>query len=367
MTTEELRERAKALPCLPGIYLMKDKLGGIIYVGKSKTLKKRVSSYFGNRIRESDKLKRLVTNIDYFEYQVTDTELDALLLECKLIKSIKPIYNTLLKNDKKYRFIWIDKNRELPRIEVACERENQGEYYGPYDIPYRLDIGVEAMNSYYKLPLCKTKMPKKDCLAYLMEKCMGPCEAGQDKLISYEKKLSAAAAFLEGNDFSIIPYYEEKMQNAAEKLEFEKAVQYRDYIAVLKMLSFRKEAIQFSMDNKISTAFIKVPEGGLKFYLLTGNRIIYTEKLGGYAGFFSKAQKQEMFQKILEASRFHLKKQLQPRKYLEKGEVDEVLIIYYYLKTNKDSYYESIPHMKTKELKAFIERALKFFGAEDAK
>ncbi|MDF2614276.1 MAG: Excinuclease subunit domain protein [Clostridia bacterium] len=338
MTIEELRQQAKVLPSLPGVYMMKDRLGNIIYVGKSKELKKRVKTYFGKVPKESSKIKRLVAHIDHFDYTVTDTELDALLLECRLIKKLKPIYNTLLKNDKRYRFIKINKNAELPRAEVAYEKGEEGEYFGPYDMPYLLSIGVEAINEYYQLPECKTKVPRKDCLSFRMNRCMGPCE--DDALLEYRGKIESAVSFLEGKDIAIINHYEKKMSSASDKYDFEKAANYRDYITVLKMLGFKKEAIQFSLENQKGIMLLKMPKGGIKLYLLSGTQIIYMRCFEEISLPLQKDKQRELIRHILDLARLYFQKEVESRKYLAKAEVDEALITYYYLKTKSDSYYE---------------------------
>ncbi len=361
MTTEELQQQAKLLPNLPGVYMMRDSLGNIIYVGKSKELKKRVSSYFGKRVKdERHKVKRMVAHIDRFDYEVTDTELDALLLECKMIKALKPIYNSLLKNDKRYRFIVINKNAELPRAEVAYEKGEEGEYFGPYDIPYRLMSGVEAINSYYRLPTCKKRDQRKDCLSYRMKRCIGPCEEEHHILIEYQERLEGVISFLEGKDMCILDYYREQMQIAAQTLDFEKAVQYRDYMSVLKMLGFRKEAIQFSLDNRKGIAVVKMPIGGFKLYLLAGTQVVYTKCFEEIINPLPQKQKQEILKEILEASHNCFQKYSQSRQYLEKEEVDEVMITYYYLKTKLDSYYEvfednGLGKLSEKQIEEFIE------------
>ncbi|WP_069999733.1 GIY-YIG nuclease family protein [Cellulosilyticum sp. I15G10I2] len=367
MTIDELQQKAKLLPSLPGIYMMRDSLGNIIYVGKSKALKKRVSSYFGKTIKdEKHKMKRMVASIVSFDYQETDTELDALLLECKLIKELKPIYNSLLKNDKRYRFIEINREAELPRVNVAFEKGDVGEYFGPYDIPYRLNIGVEAINSYYKLPLCKKRVQKKECLAYRMKRCIGPCQEEKAILIDYESRLQEAAHFLEGKDLEILTYYEEKMQMASERLEFEKAVQYREYIAVLKMLGYRKEAIGFSLDNRRGIALVKIPRGGFKLYLLRGTQIVYTRCFEEIAAPVQKEHKQILQKAILEAGDKYFKQRLQSKKHLEKGEVDEAMITYYYLKTKRESCYEVIEEndygkVQKRQINQFLNKAFKNF------
>ncbi len=360
MTIEELRQRAKELPDLPGIYMMKDSLGNIIYVGKSKALKKRVSSYFRNQSDERSKVKRMVSAIVSFDYEVTDTELDALLLECSLIKKLKPVYNSLLKNDKRYRYLVVRKNAVLPRIEVAYEKGEEGTYFGPYDMPYKLILGAEAINHYYKLPTCKDQIRGEDCLAYRMKRCTGPCSAEGKNLAEYENNLKAASLFLEGKGSAVLDYYNEQMSEAAQNLEFEKAAEYRNYAAVLKMLRYRKEAIQFSMDGTKGIAFVKMPRGGLKLYILEGTEIIFTKCFESKDPVLQNNKQVLSF--ILEHSGC-LSKEKKIKSALEKSEIDHAIITYYFLKTKDESFYENIKGKisgKTAErkLEKLIEKAL---------
>ncbi|MGL4344770.1 MAG: GIY-YIG nuclease family protein [Cellulosilyticaceae bacterium] len=327
MTVEALRQQAKALPLLPGVYLMKDALGNTIYVGKSKALKNRVSSYFAkSQNNKPTKVKRLIKHIDHFEVIETDTELDALLLECRLIKQFKPIYNTLLKQDKKYRYIWIDPNSPLPRMEVAYERGEEGAYFGPFDIPYLLSTGAAAINGYYGLASCKEPMAKEGCLTYRLGQCLGPC----DQVVltpEYKNKIKQAIVFLEGQDSQIIDYYQTQMYEASATLDFEKATKYRDYLNVLKRLGVRKEAIAFSLANEEHFMVAPVPKGGIKLYRLRGTRITGTLLM-------ESEDEIETAKKVLRSQGAE-EEEKGGRVALDKGEIDEAQIIYWHMSNYK--------------------------------
>lgn len=345
MTIEELRKKANALPLLPGVYLMKDELGNIIYVGKSKALKKRVRTYFGKLTGERTKIKRMVNAIVDFDYELTDTELDALILECRLIKAYKPMYNSLLKSDKKYRYIKLDANKVLQRAELAYEKGEEGLYFGPYDMPYLLAHGVKAINAYYGLPTCKEVIHKKDCLIYRLGQCSAPCE--EENKACYEAKLKQAIDFLEGRDEKILAFYEEKMREAAETFEFDKAIGYRDALSVLRLLGYRKEAIAYSLAGTPGIAFIKKPMGGVKYYILAGTQIVDTRCI-------EEAELEDLTHKPGEGLIKELKKRFekqkkevfQKRSHLEKGEIDEAMILYFYLHTKADCLYLNMEERK---------------------
>lgn len=341
MTQEDLKEAAKGLPNSPGVYLMKDALGNIIYVGKSKVLRQRVSSYFGNKNHDRHKVQRMVRAIKSFEYQVVDTELDALLLECQLIKKIRPIYNSLLKNDKKYRYIKFDLEKNLVGAEVAYEKEEIGLYFGPYDMPYQLSTAVAAINEYYGLPSCKTILYMEDCLIYRLGKCVGACE--ERNKAHYEKALQQAIAFLQGEEESILKYYEKNMLEASMALEFEAATKARDSLTVLKILGLRKDAITLSLEGTPGIALLKLPEIGYKLYLLIGTKILKTY-------IFKQFIKGEVERLLEENKEVFINSAFQRRTHIEKEEIDEALIMYYYLHTKPDVYYTQVEEQSNKAI-----------------
>ena len=167
-----LKEKIDNLPKTPGIYMMKDKYGDVIYVGKSKKLKERVKSYFVNSKNHSRKVKRMVKNIEDLDVILTDTELDALILECEMIKKIRPMYNQLLKNHENYSYIKINKNIKYPYIEVSKEIEDYSLYFGPYTMDKKLDEIVSIISREYKTRTCKIM---NKCIKYDLNKCIGPC------------------------------------------------------------------------------------------------------------------------------------------------------------------------------------------------
>ncbi|PHV72233.1 hypothetical protein CS063_01795 [Sporanaerobium hydrogeniformans] len=330
---QTLKEKAKTLPDLPGVYLMKDSEGTVIYVGKSKQLRRRVSSYFGSDKGQSSKVKKLVRHIKSIEYEVVDTELDALLRECTLIKELKPIYNRLLKEDKKYCYIVVNKEEALPRARLAYEKGKEGIYFGPYDRKQSLEEAIEAINLYYGWPTCKEVVEKEGCLSFLRGRCLGFCEqeVARQVLASH---LQDMFDFLRGKHQKVLNFYKMKMEKAANQLEFEEAAQYRNIIGSLKALNFKKEAIAYGLSRQKGLLFVPKPLGGIKVYGLLGTTILFTEHV------FRKEVTSFLREKLQQNT-------TKPRKQFTKQEIDEVYIIYSYLRNTDKCTYIS---WKEKEL-----------------
>lgn len=332
MTIEELKQKAKQLPLLPGVYLMKDKEGYIIYVGKSKHLRNRVSSYFGSLNHVQPKVKRMVAAIDTFEYELTDTELDALLLECELIKKYKPLYNRLLKNDKKYRYIHVDTENELGSIAAVYEKDDTGLYFGPYDQRSHLLVAVEALRHYFQLPSCKQGIGTQSCLAYRLKRCVGPCEpANKEK---HQNALKELVLFLEGKNEQPILFYETAMQQASDNLDFDKAINYRQNWQALRGLNYRHEAIKLSLEQTRGMAVLACPAGGCKLYLLKGTTILQS--------FYLKdLDDKELLEYFVEKGKMYLSEPFKKSQAFDKKRVDQSLILYSYLMYQyKDAYYK---------------------------
>ena len=338
MTFEELKAEAKKLPLLPGVYLMKDGEGYVIYVGKSKHLRNRVSSYFGSLKHVKPKVKRMVSAIDHFEWQVTDTELEALLLECKLIKEYKPLYNRLLKNDKKYRYIQIQVEASLGTIQAVYEKGKVGIYFGPYDQGIDLNIAVEALKDYFKLPHhCKEGMDMEECLNYRLQRCIGACnKENKDK---HQQALHETIDFLEGNNNSPLQFYERAMKRASEDLDFDKAVLYREIWYALKRLGYRQEAIALSLAQTRGMALLDCPKGGYKLYLLRGTTIIKSIYL-------EEAEQGYLEELLIQLGERYLKTPFEKCFALDKREIDQSLILYNYLMSQDTVCYRQISSLK---------------------
>lgn len=264
MTQKELRKKAMALPLQPGVYLMKNKDKKIIYIGKAKKLKNRVSSYFGSHAGHSLKVIKMVENVDDFDYILVDTEFEALVLECSLIKQHMPKYNILLKDDKGYNYIKITKG-DFPRISECKRMDDDGaSYIGPYISGFSVKQAVEETLKIFKLPRCSKKFPQeygksRPCLNGFMGLCCSPC-AGRITQQEYAKTVEDAVAFLKGGSKASVREMTAEMNQLAEEMKFEEAAKLRDRIRAIKNLDERQKVVS-----------INVPEEDV-FALVNGKR-----------------------------------------------------------------------------------------------
>lgn len=231
----------KNLPSKPGVYLMKNSLGEVIYVGKAKVLKNRVKSYFQNSKNHSEKVRVMVKHIAEFEYIVTDSEMEALILECNLIKKYSPRYNILLKDDKFYPFIKITVNDDFPRVFVTRNYSKDGsKYFGPYTNGTAVYETINLINKIFPLRTCKLLIkewgePVRPCLNYHIKKCFGPC-GGYINKEEYGKMIKDVIDILSGKDTTVLKVLQSEMEEASVNLEFEKAADLRDKILAIKAI-----------------------------------------------------------------------------------------------------------------------------------
>lgn len=249
-----LRKKAMSLPLLPGVYIMKNADGEIIYIGKAKALKNRVSQYFGSQNRHPVKVRKMVENVDRFDYIVTGSEFEALVLECSLIKQHSPKYNILLKDDKGYSYIRISEG-EYRKISAVFNKKDDGsEYIGPYLSSYSVRQSVDAANKIFKLPQCNKVFPRdfgksRPCLNYYISQCCGLC-TGKIKKSDYDEAVDGAIAFLKGDSRDIIADLRVKMEKAAEVLDFEQAAKLRDRINSIERIKEKQKVVYKSVEEQ---------------------------------------------------------------------------------------------------------------------
>lgn len=249
-----LRKKAMSLPLLPGVYIMKNADGEIIYIGKAKALKNRVSQYFGSQNRHPVKVRKMVENVDRFDYIVTGSEFEALVLECSLIKQHSPKYNILLKDDKGYSYIHISEG-EYRKISAVFNKKDDGsEYIGPYLSSYSVRQSVDAANKIFKLPQCNKVFPRdfgksRPCLNYYISQCCGLC-TGKIKKSDYDEAVDGAVAFLKGDSRDIIADLRVKMEKAAEELDFEQAAKLRDRINSIERIKEKQKVVYKSVEEQ---------------------------------------------------------------------------------------------------------------------
>ncbi len=249
-----LRKKAMSLPLLPGVYIMKNADGEIIYIGKAKALKNRVSQYFGSQNRHPVKVRKMVENVDRFDYIVTGSEFEALVLECSLIKQHSPKYNILLKDDKGYSYIRISEG-EYRKISAVFNKKDDGsEYIGPYLSSYSVRQSVDAANKIFKLPQCNKVFPRdfgksRPCLNYYISQCCGLC-TGKIKKSDYDEAVDGAIAFLKGDSRDIIADLRVKMEKVAEELDFEQAAKLRDRINSIERIKEKQKVVYKSVEEQ---------------------------------------------------------------------------------------------------------------------
>nr|WP_316623010.1 excinuclease ABC subunit UvrC [uncultured Ruminococcus sp.] len=250
---KELRAKAMALPLQPGVYIMKNAQGEIIYIGKAKKLKNRVSQYFGSQNNHTEKVRRMVDNVDDFEYIITDSEFECLILECSLIKQHTPKYNILLKDDKGYSYIRVT-NEEWRRLSYVLQKADDGaRYIGPYKSSFYVKSSVDEANKIFGLPTCNRRFPEdfgrfRPCLNFHIKQCCAPC-TGRVKLTDYNERVENALEFLSGDSSKMMKELQERMTAAAEALDFEKAARYRDQIASMKKLRDKQKVVNINIDE----------------------------------------------------------------------------------------------------------------------
>ncbi len=241
-----LEEELKKLPDKPGVYIMHDKIDTIIYVGKAISLRNRVRQYFRASTKHTPKIKSMVSNIAYFEYIITDSELEALVLECNLIKEHRPKYNTMLKDDKTYPFIKVTVHEAYPRVLFSRKmKHGTGRYFGPYTSASAVKDTIELLCKLYKIRTCSRVLPRdtgkdRPCLNYHIGQCSAPCQ-GYISEEEYKKSVDSVIDFLSGNYAKIINQLTEQMQQASDKMEFEEAAKYRDLIASVRQVAQKQK------------------------------------------------------------------------------------------------------------------------------
>ncbi len=244
---QQLREKSMKLPLTPGVYIMKNKDGKIIYIGKAKKLKNRVSQYFGSQNGHSTKVRKMVENVDDFDYILTDSEFEALVLECSLIKQNMPKYNILLKDDKGYSYIKITPGPWGKIMPCFRKDDPEAEYLGPYTGNFSVTNAVRQASEIFRLPTCRKVFPRdiksgRPCLNYYISLCSAPC-AGKISQKDYSESLFSAVAFLKGGSRNTVKELQQEMETAAENLDFEKAAKLRDRIKAIEKISQKQKVV----------------------------------------------------------------------------------------------------------------------------
>ncbi len=252
----DVKEELKKLPKKPGVYIMHDKDDTIIYVGKAVNLNNRVRSYFRENIGRGPKIDRMVSLIERFEYIVTDSELEALVLENDLIKEYRPKYNTMLRDDKTYPYIKVTTGEAYPRLILSRQmKKDRSKYFGPYTSAGAVRETIDLINSLYGLRNCNRKLPKdigkeRACLNYHIGQCCGPCIEGKVSVAEYAERMDKALDFLSGNFTPLIKELETKMNAASEAMDFEEAIRLRDQLESVKSIAQKQKIEDMNSEDR---------------------------------------------------------------------------------------------------------------------
>lgn len=261
----DLEEELKKLPAKPGVYLMHDKTDAIIYVGKAISLKNRVRQYFQAGRNVTPKIERMISQIDHFEYIITDSEVEALVLESNLIKEHRPKYNTMLKDDKNYPYIRATIEEDYPRLLYSREQKrDKSKYFGPFTSAGAAKDTLELAHKIYKIRTCRRVLPRdigkeRPCLDYHIGQCDAPCQ-GKISKEEYNENFKKALKLIGGDYSEVIEYLKEKMMQASESLAFEEAAGYRDLISSVKKMSVKQKVTDFNGQDRDIIALARTLE-----------------------------------------------------------------------------------------------------------
>lgn len=278
-----IEEELKKLPAKPGVYLMHDEKDTIIYVGKAVSLKNRVRQYFQPSRNVTPKIARMIEHIHHFEYIITDSELEALVLECNLIKEYRPKYNTMLMDDKSYPYIKATIHEDYPRLLFAREmKKDKAKYFGPYTSAGAIKDTLLLMQKIYNIRTCNRNLPRdigkeRPCLNYHIKQCKAPCQ-GYISKEEYRESFSHALEFLNGNYTNVLNMLEQKMYEASEKYEFEAAAEYRDLLNSVKQIAQKQKITSQEQDDKDIIGFAKAAEEAVvQIFFIRGGKLIGRE------------------------------------------------------------------------------------------
>ena len=352
MENFNIQEELKKLPGKPGVYLMHDEKDAIIYVGKAISLKNRVRQYFQSSRNRGAKIEQMVTHISRFEYIVTDSELEALVLECNLIKEHRPKYNTMLMDDKTYPFIKVTVNEPFPRVMMARRmKKDKAKYFGPYTSAGAVKDTIELIRKLYHIRSCNRSLPKdigkeRPCLNYHIHQCHAPCQ-GYISREEYRKSIDEVVRFLNGNYDPILKELEEKMLDASENLEFEKAIEYRELLASVQKIAQKQKITDTAGDDRDIIAMASEGEDAVvQVFFIRGGRLI------GRDHFYLKIAENDTKSEILSSfiKQFYAGTPYIPAELMLPEEIEDQEIIEEWLTTRREHKVRlRIPKKGTKE------------------
>ena len=348
----DIQEELKKLPDRPGVYIMHDAKDAIIYVGKAINLKRRVHQYFVRKIGRGPKIERMVEQIARFEYIVTDSELEALVLENNLIKEHRPKYNTLLKDDKTYPYIRVTVEEEYPRVQFTRKmKKDKSRYFGPFKSAWAVRDTIDLLRKLYKIRDCSRVLPRdigqeRPCLNYQIGQCDAPCQ-GQIGKEAYRENVDRALDFLNGNYTPVLKMLEEKMQKASEELNFEDAASYRDLRESVLQVSQKQKIDQSDGEDKDILAMAQDGQDAVvQVFFVRGGRLI------GRDHYFIRIGMDEEPQEILSnfVKQFYAGTPFLPRELMLECGINDQALLEDWLSSRRGSrVYIRVPQRGTKE------------------
>lgn len=347
-----VEEELKKLPRKPGVYIMRDDKDVILYVGKAINLHNRVRSYFRENIGRGPAIDQMVSLIARFEYIVTDSELEALVLENNLIKENSPKYNTLLKDDKTYPYIKVTVGEDYPRILFSrTMKKDKSRYFGPYTSAAAVKDTIELLNKLYQLRTCNRVLPRdigieRPCLNYHIKQCLAPCQGYVSKE-EYRQQVAGALEFLNGNYSPILKDLEEKMNKAAEELEFEEAARYRDLLSSVRQVSQKQKITEgVGEDKDILALYQDETEAVVQVFFVRDGKLIGREHY--YMTHVPENNKPAILQDFVK--QFYAGTPFIPRELMLQYEIEDAELIEKWLSERKGSrVYLKVPKIGSKE------------------
>ena len=348
----DIQEELKKLPAKPGVYLMHDEKDEIIYVGKAISLKNRVRQYFQSSRNKGPKIEQMVSRIARFEYIITDSELEALVLECNLIKEHRPKYNTMLMDDKTYPYMKVTVKEAYPRVLFSRQmKKDKSKYYGPYTSAAAVKDTIELIRKIYKLRTCNRNLPKdigkeRPCLNYHIKQCDAPCQ-GYISEEAYGEKIKKAMEFLNGNFEPVLKDLEEKMLEASENMEFEQAIEYRELIGSVKQIAQKQKISNSDGEDKDIIAMANDREDAVvQVFFVREGRLI------GRDHFYLRIAPEEKPAEILSSfvKQFYAGTPFVPKELMLQTEIEDADVISEWLSSRKgQKVYLRVPKIGQKE------------------
>ena len=348
----QIEEELKKLPAKPGVYIMHDKDDAIIYVGKAISLRNRVRSYFRESTNKSPKIEKMVTKIARFEYIVTDSELEALVLENNLIKEHNPKYNTMLKDDKTYPYIKVTMGEDFPRVLFSRQmKKDKSRYFGPFTSAFAVKDTIELINKLFKLRTCNRVLPRdigleRPCLNYHIGQCMAPCQEYVTKE-EYRAQVEQALDFLNGNFAPILNSLKQKMEEASENLEFEDAIRYRDLYNSVKQVAQKQKITDSDGEDKDIIALARDENDAVvQVFFVRGGKLIGREHF-----IMTRTEDCTQAQVLLDfVKQFYAGTPFIPKELMLQHEIEDIPVLEQWLSARKGSkVHIHVPKKGTKE------------------